>query len=255
MPATRTAKVKGNYQGKVVLKHVQIKLIASNEPLMGCGPLPEWLQKKRCINALDTFDDNLCVWRCLALYKQKDVNRGAEISTKEALNLAREFYSDNKLKRKDVRTTKLVDFEGIAKHLNVNIMLYEPSKESGKDAGKTWRLVYDKIQYRDTLPTINMGLFKRHCFYISKIDVLCQNWECKGCKQIFKKSCNLTKNLKEDRCTGGKTKLICSGRKFKRILNSSEKVCYGGETGFSYSACQWIQHTSEETGRHIHHKM
>ena len=69
LPATRTTKGKGNYQGKVVFKHVQIKLIPSNEPLMGCGPLPEWLRKKRCINALDTFDDNLCVWRCLALYK------------------------------------------------------------------------------------------------------------------------------------------------------------------------------------------
>ena len=255
LPATRTTKVKGNYQGKVVFKHVQIKLIVSNEPLMGCGLLPEWLRKKRCINALDTFDDNPCVWRCLALCSRKDVKRGAERSTKEALNLAREFYSDNKLKRKDVRVTKLVDFEGIAKHLNVNIMLYESKKESGEDAGKIWRLVYGKTQYKDTLPTINMGLFKEHCFYMNKIDVFCQNWECKGCKQIFKKSCNLTRHLKEDRCTGGKTKIICLGKKFKRILYSSEKVFYGGETGFSYSACQWIEHMSEETGRHIHHKM
>ena len=78
---------------------------------------------------------------------------------------------------------------------------------------------------------------------------------CQNCKQIFKKSCNLTSHLKEDRCTGGKPKLICSGRKFQRILNSSEKVLYGGETGFSYSACQWIEHMSEKTGRHTHHKM
>ena len=255
LPATRTTKVKGSYQGKVVFKHVQIKLIASNEPLTGCGLLPEWLRKKRSINALDTFDDNLCVWRCLALYKQKDVKRGAERSTKEALNLAREFYSDSKVKREDVRATKLVDFEDIAKHFNVIIMLYESKKESSEDAGKIWRLVYGKNQYKNTLPTINMGLFKGHCFYINKIDVLCQNWECKGCKQIFKKSCNLTSHLKKDRCTGGKTKLICSGRKFQRILNSSEKVFYGGETGFSYSACQWIEHMSKKTGRHIHHKM
>ena len=110
-------------------------------------------------------------------------------------------------------------------------MLYEGKKETGEDAGKIWRLVYGKSQYKDTLPTINIGLFKGHCFYINKIDVLCQNWECKGCKQIFKKSCNLTRHLKEDRCTGGKTKLICSGKKFKRILNSSEKVFYGGEKG------------------------
>ena len=30
---------------------------------------------------------------------------------KASLNLAREYYGDNKLKRKDVRPTKLVDFE------------------------------------------------------------------------------------------------------------------------------------------------
>ena len=83
LPATRTTKVKGNYQGKVVFKHVQIKLIASNESLMGCGLLPDWLRKKRCINALDTFDDNLCVWRCLAIYTRRDVKRGSEFVTKK----------------------------------------------------------------------------------------------------------------------------------------------------------------------------
>ena len=41
---------------------------------------------------------------------------------------------DDKLKRTDVRPTRLVDFEGIARHHNVNIMLYEPKKD-GKDGG------------------------------------------------------------------------------------------------------------------------
>ena len=31
--------------------------------------------------------------------------------------LAREYYGNNKLKRKDVRATKLMDFEGIVKSL------------------------------------------------------------------------------------------------------------------------------------------
>ena len=34
-------------------------------------------------------------------------------------------------------------------------------------------------------------------------------------------------------------KIICLGGKFKHILNSSEKVFYGGDTKFSYTACQW----------------
>ena len=59
-----------------------------------------------------------------------------------ALDLVHEYYGDSKLKRKDVRLAKLVDFEGIAKHHNVNIMLYESKKGRGKDAGSIWRLDY-----------------------------------------------------------------------------------------------------------------
>ena len=69
LPAERTTKTRGNYEGKVIFKHVQIRLVASNKPLMGCGPLTDWLRNKRCIYAVNTFDDNLCVWRCLVIYK------------------------------------------------------------------------------------------------------------------------------------------------------------------------------------------
>ena len=117
LPATRTTEVPGNYKGKVVFKHVQIRLVASNEPLMGCGPLPDWLRKKRCIYALDTFDDNLCVWRCLAIYKRLargEKNQVQKRNRDAATNLAREYYGDKNLKKRDVRPTKLVGFEDIA---------------------------------------------------------------------------------------------------------------------------------------------
>ena len=45
---------------------------------------------------------------------------------------------------------------------------------------------------------------------------------------------DLTRHLKEEGCTGGKTKIIYSVGKFKHILNSSENVLYGGDTKFSY---------------------
>ena len=102
LPATRTTEVRGNYEGKVVFKHVQIRLVASNEPLMGCGSLPDWLRNKRCIYALDSFDDNLCVWRCLAIYKRLargEKNRVQERNHSAALNLAHEYYGDNNLKK------------------------------------------------------------------------------------------------------------------------------------------------------------
>ena len=70
LPAARTTEVQGSYEGKVVFKHVEIRLVASNEPLMGCAPLRDWLRGKCCIYAMDKFDDNLCVWGYLAIYKR-----------------------------------------------------------------------------------------------------------------------------------------------------------------------------------------
>ena len=107
----------------------------------------------------------------------KKIKWKKERNCSATLDLAREYYGDNKFKGKDVRPTKLVNFEGIAKHCNVNIMLYEPKKNRGKDAGSIWRLIYGIIQYKNDLPTINMGLLGGHCFYIKKMDVLCKQWE------------------------------------------------------------------------------
>ena len=138
LPATRTTEARGNYEDKVIFRHAQIRLVVSNKPLMGCGPLRDWLREKHCIYAEDTFDDNLCVWRCLAIYKRHvcgEKNRVQERNCNAALNLAHEYYGDNKVGKRDVGPTKLVDFEGIAKRPNVNIMFYEAKKDKGKDTG------------------------------------------------------------------------------------------------------------------------
>ena len=67
-----------------------------------------------------------------------------------------------------MRPAKLLDFEGIARHHNVNIMLYEPKEGRGKDAGSVWQLVYGKIQHKNELSTINMGLLGGHCFTLKR---------------------------------------------------------------------------------------
>ena len=95
----------------------------------------DWLRDKRCIHTIATFDGNLSVWRCLAIYKRHVRSEKTQAKNfRAALDLACEYYGDNNLKRKDVMPTKLVDFEGIAKHRHMNIMLYETKKDSGKDA-------------------------------------------------------------------------------------------------------------------------
>lgn len=62
----------------------------------------------------------MCDWRNLAIYVRRGVKRGAEFVTITAIN----FYGDIKLKRNDAWRTDLVDFAGIEKYHNINIMLF-----------------------------------------------------------------------------------------------------------------------------------
>ena len=112
LPSERTIKTPGAFEGKLISDQVQIKIISAREPLLGCGPLPDWLRKKRCIYALDSTKarvDNLWMWRCLAVHYRGDRKQREKFVTREALNLAREYYENPKLKRENVRATKLVD--------------------------------------------------------------------------------------------------------------------------------------------------
>jgi len=83
-------------------------------------------------------------------------------------------------------------------------------------------------------------MFGGHCFYIKKMEVLCQKWECMACKEIFTQSTHLNSHRSDGSCKGGKPTLVCNGKKCKRELPACEKVLYGGESSFSYSACHWI---------------
>ena len=272
LPATATYNSKGVYEGRVRFTSVSTKIILSNEPLLGCGPLPKWLADKKCVYAIDKIDDNLCFWRCLVIHQRimKGEKRPEKKTNRDALKLARDFYKRPNLKRENVKPTRLVDFENIAKQFKVNIRLFEPRENEDKTA---WRLVFGKNQFKKNIPCADIGLFvyedhdekqaekdnrylrQGHCFFIKDIELLTKTWECVGCRQRFNRHDNYNRHVTGGTCGGGKTKLICPGEKFERIMNSTEKVFYGGNTKFSYAACQWIEKQSELIGRHIHHAL
>ena len=284
LPATATYNSKGVYEGRVLFTSVSTKIILSNEPLLGCGPLPKWLADKKCIYAIDKMNDNLCLWRCLVIHQRimKGKKRPEKDTNRDALNLARDFYKNPNLKREDVKPTRLVDFENIAKQFKVNIRLFELAKESetAEESETVLKLVFGKNQFRKNLPCVDIGLFVKedhdgeqsdsgaganqaenknprrgHCFFIKDIELLTKLWEYGGCHQRFNKHVNYNRHVTGGTCGGGKTKLICPGGKFERIMNSSEIVFYGGDKNFSYAACQWIEKQSELIGEHIHHAL
>ena len=241
LPATKTFDSERVYEGRVRFTSVSTKIILLNEPLLGCGPLPKWFADKKCVYAIDKIRDNLCFWRCLVIHQRimKGKKRPEEDTNRDALKLARDFYRKPNLKRKDVKPTRLVDFVNIAKQFKVNIRLFEPVKNNDKTV---WKLVFGKNQFKKNLPCVDIGLFvygdydededekdKRdsrqgHCFFIKDIELLTKLWECGGCGQRFNDHRNYNRHVTGGTCGGGKTELICPGTKFRRIMNSSEKV-------------------------------
>jgi len=51
--------------------NVDLKVVLDRQPSVGTGPLPDWLHNladSRAMVVLDTYNDNLCLWRCIALH-------------------------------------------------------------------------------------------------------------------------------------------------------------------------------------------
>ena len=157
--------------------------------------------------------------------------------------MAHEFYSKPSLRVSEVELTKLIDFVNIASRFQVNISLYEPANQW------VWRLVFgeepDTSMAHSVDNNIDIDLHEEHCFYIKELEILANHWECVECQQSFSHHDNYDRYITEMWCAGGHAKLVCPGEKFKRIMNTSEKVFYGGNAQFSWKACRWIERQSE----------
>ena len=96
--------------------NVEVKVVLDRAPLLGTGPLPDWLRNLahgRTMVALDTFEDNLCLWRFIAVHRGVRVDR----STKEARSLAKSFFKLQTLPT-DLPRTALDVLENVERHLN-----------------------------------------------------------------------------------------------------------------------------------------
>ena len=72
--------------------NVDVKVVLDRKPLLGTGPLPDWLRNFSHSNnmiALDTYKDNLCLWRCIAVHRGSRPDR----STTAARELAKGFFN------------------------------------------------------------------------------------------------------------------------------------------------------------------
>ena len=55
----------------IKFSNIEVKAVIDNQPMLGTGPLPDWLRNlahSRKMVSLDTYGDDMCLWRCIAVY-------------------------------------------------------------------------------------------------------------------------------------------------------------------------------------------
>ena len=245
--------------------NVDVKVVLDRQPLMGTGPLPDWLRNlargNHAMVTLDTYRDNLCLWRCIAVHKGARPDR----STKAAQDQAKSFY---KLKNtpKDCAKTSLDELEKVEMHLNKGkafpewqgIRVYIPELtntdeiEMGIETNPTivWHLMRNPAPQIKNIMTI--GLYGEHAFLIKDITKLAKVYECNHCHARFTKATNLQRHA--ERCAQGKTVIHCPGEKVEAPQTAYQKAFYPKYSA-SKESIQWLEYVAKRWNLKIAHAM
>ena len=219
--------------------NVDLKVVIDRQPLVGTGPLPDWLRNlahSRAMVALHTFKDNLCLWRCIAVHREARVDR----STKQARSLAQSFYKLKAIPANFAKTS-LDELDKVETHLNqgtavsswLGIRVYEP--ECLEHGEVVWHL---RINANPKLKNIlAIGIYEGHAFLIKDITKLAKTYECTHCHQRFTQACSLKRHFQT--CSAGKTVIYCPGEKVEAPQTAFEKVMYPNSTA-SKQALLWL---------------
>jgi len=209
--------------------NVDLKVVLDRQPLVGTGPLPDWLRNlahSRAMVSLDVYNDNLCLWRCLAVHRVARTDR----CTKVVQRLTQSF---DKLEAipPNFRKTSLDELDKVEAHLNegspvsswLGIRVYEPERLVGGEV--VWHLRINPNPKIKNILTI--GVYEGHAFLIKDITKLAKTYACLHCGQRFTKTCNLQRH--HQTCSAGKTVIYCPGTKVEAPLTAFEKVMYPPE--------------------------
>ena len=245
--------------------NVDVKVVLDRQPLMGTGPFPDWLRNQARGNhamvALDSYGDNLCLWRCIAVHKGARPDR----STEAARNQAKSFYKLRNTPNNCAKTS-LDELEKVEMHLNkgkplsewLGIRVYMPELKNADEIefgietnpSIVWHLMRNPAPQLKNVMTI--GIYNEHAFLIKDITKLAKNYECNHCHSRFTKVCNLQRHA--ERCAQGKTVIDCPGEKVEAPQTAYQKAFYPKHTA-SKESLQWLNYVEENWKIRIHHAM
>ena len=229
--------------------NVDVKVVLDRQPLLGTGPLPDWLRNlshSRNMFTLDTYKDNLCLWRCIAVHRGSRPDR----STTAARELAKSFFNLKAIPQ-DCRKTCLDELDKVEKHLNkkqifkdwLGIRVYAP--ERLKDGEVVWHLWRKPPAKLTNILTI--GIYKGHAFIIKGISKLAKVYACVHCRARFTQACSFQRHT--ERFSQGKTVIECPAEKVELPQTVFEQAFYPKHSS-SPESLRWLE--KEAALRKIH---
>jgi len=201
---------------------IKVKAVIDNQPMLGTGPLPDWLHNLahgRNMFSLDTFRDNLCLWRCIAVHRGARPDR----CTQAAKQLAKGFFQTALVPR-----TSLDELDKGEGYLNqgkqlsdwLGIRVYEPERQQNGEI--YWHLINNPSDKLKNIMTI--GIHEGHAFLIKDITKLAKMYVCNNCRGRFTQACYLQRHIKT--CTQGKRIIACPNEKVKAPPTAYERTFY-----------------------------
>ena len=160
---------------------VDLKAILDRQPLqIGVGRLPAWLRNKHDVLSLDTYNDNLCLFRCIA------VHQGAHKrdNTRKSRELAQSFFG----KYRNLRITPQ-QFKLLEKHFQQEIAAYRVT-----NAGDFTLIHHPTYKGKVYHAPMHMGIYETHAFLIKDINKVSNNFTCGDCQARFTQSCHLARH-------------------------------------------------------------
>ena len=221
-------------------KSVYVKVILDRHPLfLGLGRLPDWLRNKHGVLSLNTYEDNLCLFRCIAVQWGATPKR----NMRKTRELEKAFFTQRPGLRNRLTDKHLSLLEN---HFKQGIGAYTV-QPNGDFILTHVPANYDQVGR----PLLNMGLYDGHAFLITDLKQVAGTYTCGECQARFTKSCHLVRHV-ADRCSRGQTKINCPNNQIKSPASIYERAFYPEQT-CSFVAIKWLEWEAKKRGIHIHH--
>ena len=219
---------------------VYAKVILDRHPLfLGRGLLPDWLRNKHGVLSLDTYRDNRCLFRCIAVHWGVHVRD----NMRRTRELEESFFAQRPGLRNRLTDKHLPLLE---KHFKQGIAAYTV-QPNGDFVLTHLPANYDKVGR----PVLTMGLYAGHAFLIRDLKQVAGDYTCGVCQARFTTSGSLVRHA-TSRCSGGRTKINCPNNRIRVPASAYEKAFYPNAR-CSFIAIKWLEWEAKQRGIHIHH--